>query len=208
MQLTLRKEDHMDTENKKMRILSDNNRKASGDSNMKTSANTPKSEQLNIVTIDIEDNDSKCRSEEVKVKALSSFFPKFELDRSPMPPKLSNLNECMLKLQESKDHIANRSPMPPMYALLKRDSSIGENPFGNIPTPNRVETQAYPIIYGLCKNHCSQAGILHIVGDDESISDHEPEPMIVREFSVDQLEDMSDVQSNCSKKIHNNPFVE
>ena len=116
----------------------------------------------------------------------------------------------MLKLQESKDLIANRSPMPPMYALLKRDSSVGENPFGNAPTPNRGEGPALPIIYGLCKNHCSEAGILHIVGDDESIPDDDPTPMIVREFSVDQLEadDLSDVQSNSSKKIHNNPFVE
>lgn len=196
MQLTYTKEEPMNVKDKNMRTLSDNNRKVSGDSNMKTSANTPKSEQLDIVKFEFEDNISKCRSEEVKTKTLSSFFPNFELDRSPVPPKIFNLNECMLKLQESKDLIANRSPMPPMYALLKRDSSIGENPFGNIPTPNRVESQAYPIVYGLCKNHCAQAGILHLVGDDESISDHEPEPMIVREFSVDQLEDISDVQSN------------
>jgi hypothetical protein len=57
----------------------------------------------------------------------------------------------MSKLQESKNQIATQSPAPPMTALLKRDSSVGENPFGNPITPNRNDFGQHSHVIGLCK---------------------------------------------------------
>jgi hypothetical protein len=54
------------------------NRKTSGDSNVKTSENTPKSERLNFIKIDMSDipTEQHCRSEECKHKDTFNNFPK------------------------------------------------------------------------------------------------------------------------------------
>lgn len=59
--------------------------------------------------------------------------------------------DWMSKLQEIKNQIATQSPAPPMTALLKRDSSVGENLFGNPITPNRNEVGLRVHTVGVCK---------------------------------------------------------
>lgn len=70
--------DEVPTAQKQRQNCTPENRKTSGDSNIKTSENTPKSEKLNIIKIDMGDipTEEHCRSEEYKQKDTLNKFPK------------------------------------------------------------------------------------------------------------------------------------
>lgn len=202
---TLNKEQN--NENNKM----DESRKNSGDNIMNTSANTPKSEQLKIIKINIPPRKIECRSEEIKSQEVSSLLLNLWMDKSPKPEKPQNINELMNQLHEAKNCISSQSPMPPMVALLKKNSSIGENPFWQINSPKRTELQAYRANVALCGKHFEETGLMNYISENESQSEEEEFDGNIKEFSFNQLEgrseDISDVQSNSHKKIHN-PFVD
>jgi hypothetical protein len=124
----------------------------------------------------------------VKVNQPKAFFPTPYFDKSPVPPKTRTVNELMLQFKESKDNIVNQSPVPPMLALLKKNSSVGDHPFWGQQTPNRNEPTPHVQTIGLCKSHFAQSGLLNYVGDVESISDDEKPMVGVPEFSVEALE--------------------
>lgn len=186
------------------------NRKTSGESHVKTSENTPKSERLNIIKIKMDNimNHQYSKSEEVKSRDHS--LTKQDLLMEKFSPRHGDNNEnidWMSRLQETKNQMATTSPAPPIAALLKRESSAGENMFDMQNTPNRPAPNNQPITFAVCKNHFVEMRLDQFISDDESLTDglnHENE---VRDFTLNQFvrDEMSDVESP-SKKIHN-PFV-
>lgn len=186
------------------------NRKTSGESHVKTSENTPKSERLNIIKIKMDNimNPQYSKSEEVKSREHSLTKPDLLMDK--FSPRHADKNEnidWMSRLQETKNQIATTSPAPPIAALLKRESSAGECPFDAQNTPNRPSLIAQPVTYAVCKNHFVQMQLDQFISDDESLTDGLNQENEVRGFTLNQFvqDDMSDVESP-AKKIHN-PFI-
>jgi len=181
------------------------NRKISKDNMAITSANTPKSEKINVIKIEVPEVRNECQSEENKNLQLSSLYQNSIFDKSPQAIKPKNLNELMDDLQESKNWLAGKSPMAPMAALLKKNSSAGETPFEEPNSPKRTGLHVYRTTIGLCEDHFEAIGLKDYIGEYESLSDNESSDINVREFTLGQIgaEDMSDVQSVCNKKILN-----
>lgn len=187
------------------------NRKVSGDSFMKTSENTPKSERLNIIKINISDMENQPHSKSEEVKQKSNLMQNLFVPRDKSSPRNENgvtKIDWLSRLQEQKNLMATTSPAPPIAALLKRESSAGENLFDLQNTPNRFELGNQAVTFGFCKSHFNQTNFAQYISDDESLPDNILEKEKVRDFSVNQFvnEDMSDVESEEEKPL--NPFVE